>query len=139
MSAKTLKIVHLERTPKSGIDDDLILKSGVNLIVGKKDTGKTAWLRMLDYVMGDDSTHLEALGEKLATKYEAIQVTLEIEAEHLILERRWKESGAKTKIIVNGQTVPVAEFSQFMLKKLNIPVIHFPKGNPYAERTLLVP
>ncbi len=134
MSAKTLKIVHLERTPKSGTDDDLLLNSGVNLIVGKKDTGKTAWLRMLDYVMGDDSTPIEALGETIATKYDAIQVTIAIEAEQFILERRWKEIGSKTKVFVNGQPIPVAEFSQFLLKKLNIPVIHFPKGNPYAER-----
>ena len=134
MSAKTFIIIHLARTPQSGEVDEVILKNGVNLIVGEKDTGKTTWLRMLDYLMGDDAQPREAFGEEVATKYETIRATIEVDTERMVLERRWKESGARTKVFVNGEAVPVTEFSQFVLKRLNIPVTYFPKGSPFAER-----
>jgi hypothetical protein len=112
----------------------LVLKKGVNLLVGEKNTGKTVWLRMLDYLMGDDSQPQEAFGNDVAAKYDSISATLEIAAEQIILERRWKESGARTKVFVNGEAISAGDFSQYLLKRLNIPVTHFPKGSPFAER-----
>ena len=52
-----------------------------------------------------------------------------------VVERRWKEPGAKSKIFVNEQGMTGDGFSEFILDELRIPKLHFPKGDPYGART----
>jgi len=122
------------RSPQRDPDDELFLKPGVNLLVGAKDAGKTKWLSMLDYAMGDTDPPEKSFGEDLAVKYDSILIEAQIDSERLQIERRWKEEGARTKVMVNGASIPAHDFSAFLLKRLGIPLVHFPKGNPYMER-----
>jgi hypothetical protein len=52
----------------------------------------------------------------------------------LLLERRWKEPGMKGKVFVNGDPVTTDDFSELLLTLLGMPVVHFPRGDPYAPR-----
>ncbi|HEV2247223.1 MAG TPA: hypothetical protein VGW37_11280 [Terriglobia bacterium] len=133
MSAKTIIIRKLSRTPKQEASDEIELQNGVNLIVGEKDSGKTKWLSMLDFLLGQPDKPQDVFGEELAEKYDSVSAEVEIAGEQIKLERRWKEEG-KTKIRVNDASYTPSEFSDFLLEKLSIPAINFPKGNPYAER-----
>lgn len=135
MIPKTLIIKRLIRVPHSGIEEELAFESGVNVIVGKANTGKTKWLAMLDYLMGDSGTPEEAFGFELSEKYDSIRALICIGDDEFWLERRWKERGLKTKVFINEELIGVEDFSRFLFKKLGIPVLHFPKGSPYAERT----
>lgn len=134
MTARKIRIKQAVRYPIEDDQDSLEFKPGVNVIVGELQAGKTTWLRMIDYVLGDTGKVDEAFDAALAEKYERVVVTLGIDDEDIVVERRWKEAGAKSKIFVNGEKNAPLEFSTFLLEKLNIPVIHIPSGNPY-ERT----
>lgn len=131
-NTRRLLLRSLERYPAAGPEDRLTFEPGVNVLVGAPNTGKSSWLRMLDYLQGDTDSPDGALGE-LAEKYERAVATFEVEGEALLVERRWRESGKKTKVLVNGDELPAAEFSGLLLDHLGIPRVHFPKGNPYAE------
>jgi energy-coupling factor transporter ATP-binding protein EcfA2 len=134
MSAKTIIIRKLSRTPATEATDTLDFKPGVNLIVGEKDSGKTKWLSMLNYLMADPDKPEDVFGDELSKKYDSVRAEIEIAGEHIILERRWKEEGEKTKVRINDTSCNASDFSEFLLKKLNIPMLNFPKGNPWAER-----
>ena len=71
-------IKQLSRFPQEGNHDVLDFEPGVNVIVGKPNTGKTRWLSMLDYALGSRNTPEDVFGNDLATKYASVQVTLEI-------------------------------------------------------------
>ncbi|MGC4088732.1 MAG: hypothetical protein QM756_12705 [Polyangiaceae bacterium] len=113
--------------------DQLDLKPGVNAVVGAKDTGKTGWLRTISFLLGDTDSPENALGAGIATKFDAARMKLFIDGtEELVLERRWKESGNKHKVFVNGERLSSGDFSEWIHRKLGIPILRFPKGNPYA-------
>lgn len=135
MTAKNLFVKSLTRFPTIDQSDDLTFTLGVNVIVGPPNTGKTKWLNMLDYLMGNPDRPEDAFGEDLSAKYEAIRGVFDISGEEIIIERRWKEHGTRGKVFINGQAINAGEFSSFILDKLNIPILRIPKGNPYGDNT----
>jgi peptidoglycan hydrolase CwlO-like protein len=137
MTAKKMHILKAARYPVQDDheQDTLLFKEGVNVIVGELNAGKTKWLQMIDFVLGDDGKPEEAFDKELAEKYDRVTLTAVIGAEEFTIERRWKESGAKSKIFVNDEGMTSKHFSEFILGRLQIPIIHVPSGNPYADRT----
>lgn len=135
MTAKKMSILNAGRYPVQDEHDTLDLKEGVNVIVGELNAGKTRWLQMIDFVLGDGGKPEEAFEKELAEKYDRVALTVVIGGEEFNIERRWKESGAKSKIFVNDDGKTSKQFSEFILDKLEIPIIHVPSGNPYADRS----
>lgn len=135
MSTKLLRINSVTRLSRKGKSESLHFEPGVNLIVGEPNTGKTRWLEMIDFVMGDDGTAEEKLGDVLFDKYESASVELQIGDRQLSVERRWHKPGNKTKIFVGDESLKIPEFRQLMLDELGIPSLHYPQGNPYGIRT----
>ena len=139
--SKNISIKEISRITKHGEIETLKFKKNVNLIVGEPNTGKTVWLKMLDYLLGDTSTVEDAFGseapegENLTEKYISIIGRITINGEEFHLERNWHEKGKKTKIKINDDEIADGEFSSFLLNKLDIPILHYPKGNPYSEQT----
>ena len=137
MSRAHLSISRLERRLSTGNMEDLRFEPGVNLLVGRPNTGKTKWLQTLDYLLGDPGENPLQLteGEGLAEKYEAAGAELAIGEERLWIERRWREPGAKTKVFVDGEGMAAGDFQQFLMRNLGIPLLNFPKGNPMSGQT----
>ena len=135
MSAQFLRIVSLSRLPKYYDGDELIFQPGVNVIAGEKDAGKTKWLQMLDYLLGETGPPEEAFGKSFAQHYKSVRGVFRIGKDEFVLERRWQEQGNRGKIFANNEPINATDFSSFFLKKLGIPVLTFPKGNPYEDRT----
>lgn len=131
--AKSMIIRTLYRESANGEKETLHFDQGVNLIVGSPNTGKTVWLKMLDYLLGDNGGPETAFDEDLVEKFVAIGAQIDIGDEKLNIERRWDE-GPKTKVRIGEATYTSKEFSNLWLEKLEIPIINYPKGNPYAER-----
>ncbi|HXT14934.1 MAG TPA: hypothetical protein VN706_04850 [Gemmatimonadaceae bacterium] len=52
----------------------------------------------------------------------------------LIVERRWKEVGMKGKVFVDGEAMTTDQFGAHLLQLLGIPVVHYPRGDPFAPR-----
>jgi hypothetical protein len=131
--ANSLLINTLERRTEGGAVEELHFTEGVNTIVGRKDAGKTVWLRMLDYLLGDPGTPEAAFGN-LTDKYASISADAGINGNSIRIERRWKTPHARGKIFIDDEPYTTKEFSAFLLTKLGIPILHFPQGNPYSER-----
>ena len=135
MNEKKLLIQEMARFPQTDAGDRLALKPGVNVLVGDPNTGKTKWLRMLDYVFGSDSKPEEAFGDDIAEKYESIRVVARIGGDEVTIERRWKEAGAKSKVFLGGKPLNIKDFNTEFMQILGMPIVHFPQGNPYGPRS----
>ena len=135
MSAKTVIIRNLTRYPENDVSDTLFFELGVNVIVGPPNTGKTQWLKILDYLLGDDSQAEEKLAEEVFEKYESAALTISIDNKEFTIERHWKKPGFKAKVILDGKTLDRKEFCHELLVLLDIPIIHFPQGDPYGPRS----
>jgi hypothetical protein len=53
MTQEFLVIASLDRSQAGGEKESLSLGAGVNVLVGRPNTGKTKWLQILDYLLGD--------------------------------------------------------------------------------------
>lgn len=132
--SKALIIKQLKRTQQNKPDEVLNFKTGLNLIVGPGNTGKTKWLSMLDYLMGDPDKPEDTFGNDLAQKYDSIEAIFQIGEKEILVERHWKKRGMKGKVFINGEPIPAESFSEFLLSELDIPILHYPQGSPYSER-----
>ena len=105
MARGNFLVESIERVTANGTIERQSFERGLNLLVGRPNTGKTVWLRMLDFVLGDRDPAEQALSEELASRYDSIQVQARAGEEEVTLERRWKEAGAKHKVFLNGNPV----------------------------------
>ncbi|TAZ70704.1 hypothetical protein ELH72_30155 (plasmid) [Rhizobium ruizarguesonis] len=137
MSHNFLSVSRLERRFSSGNVEELAFHPGVNLLIGRPNTGKTKWLQTLDFLLGDTGENpFEGAEETgLAEKYEAAAAYLVLGDQEVRIERRWREPGAKTKVFVNDEGMPAREFQQWLMQSLGIPLLSFPKGNPMSGQT----
>ena len=137
MSLPYLSIGRLMRRLSTGSEEELRFEPGVNLLVGRPNTGKTKWLQTLDYLLGEpgENPFEGAEAEGIAEKYDAAGAELVIGDEHLWIERRWRELGAKTKVFVDGDGMAARDFQHLLMRKLGIPLLNFPKGNPMSGQT----
>lgn len=135
MSAKTILLKSVCREAASGESDSLELEPGVNVIVGLKDTGKTGWLHTISYLLGDTDPPEKAMKPEIAEKFDSATLQMTVGGEEVAVQRRWKEHGAKHKVFANGEGMSSADFGEYLQRKLDIPTVHFPKGNPYSGAT----
>src|ERR1700688_1530693 len=112
-----LSIGSLQRRFTTGNIEALHFESGVNVLIGRPNTGKTKWLETLDYLLGDTGSNpFEGLGnESLTDKYYSASVELFIQDERLFVERRWRESGARQKIFVDEAGFSPSDFQRLLL------------------------
>ncbi len=134
-SRPSLVVRELVRAPTKGKGDSLSFEPGVNVLVGKPNTGKSKWLRMLDYLLGNDDKPEDAFGGDLAEKYEVVRGVFDLGGREVVVERRWKQSGLRSKVVVDGEPLPLKEYCSRLLSSLGIPLLHYPQGDPYGSRT----
>lgn len=132
-----LNIDSMDRLQGTGKTESILFRQGVNVLVGVPNTGKTKWLQLLDYLLGDlgNNPFEGALETGLANKYASAGVNLRIGEGSYRVERRWREPGAKTKVFVDGKGFSSSEFQEWLLQLLGIPLLHFPRGNPMSGQT----
>lgn len=133
--AKSLIFTKLSRELAAGGSEELEFQPGLNLIVGPPDAGKSVWLQMLDYLMGDRGGPEEAFKADLAEKYVGITADAVVGDDPIRIERRWDKAGLKSKVLLNGEPLDADGFSEALLAVLGVPALHFPSGNPYSERS----
>jgi hypothetical protein len=134
-AARTFVVNQLVRSPEQGPEDRLTFNTGINVLVGMPNTGKSKWLQMLNYLLVSEDAPADAFGEVVATKYRAITGNLLVAGEALEVERRWESNTPKNRIIVNGEQSTIKEFLLHLENRLGIPVLHYPQGNPLGQRS----
>lgn len=132
MSARLL-IERIERTTVHGEVETLEFGPGVNIIVGPQNTGKTTWLRMLDYLMADDGSPAEKFDEAIIEKYRGISATLRLNERVLKIERIWQEGGARSVNLVDGERVSLDGLQVLLFQELKMPLLRYPQGNVYTS------
>lgn len=136
MSSKPLAYVEcVQRWTREGQLEELRFVEGLNLLVGLPNAGKSTWLAMLDYALGKEGTPENALGADMTEKYGRVGLSLRIGEASLQILRAWDDSGPRTKTQLNGEWLTASEFSQVLLTALEYPLVRFPQGNPYSDRT----
>jgi hypothetical protein len=135
MSRPYLSVARLERRLLTGDTESLMFHPGVNLLVGRANTGKTKWLQTLDFLLGDSGKNPYDGDAGIEDKYESASADLVIGEESIRIERRWRQARAKTKIIIGDESKSPDEFQHWLMGKLDIPILHFPKGNPMSGQT----
>ena len=53
MTRPYLSIGRVERRLWTGNTEAIAFETGVNLLIGKPNTGKTQWLKIIDFLLGD--------------------------------------------------------------------------------------
>ena len=90
---------------------------------------------MIDYLFGDIGKPEDAFGSDISEKYSSISAEILIGSKTFFIERKWKEHGLKGKILINDKLISATDFSDFLLSEIGIPQLHFPKGNPFSEKS----
>ena len=132
--APNLLLHSVSRTRGSEIEK-LTFEPGVNLLVGPRNSGKTKWLQTIDFLFGDDIDANERTTDDIFAKYDSAAMSLSIGAEQFTIERLWKRAGMMSKVLVNEDALLVKDFREFLMEKLDIPIIRYPQGNPLGTRT----
>jgi predicted nucleic acid-binding Zn-ribbon protein len=137
MSNPFLSISRIDRKLANGETEHLDFEPGVNLLVGPPNTGKTKWLQMLDFLLGDKGKDpFEGAEETgLDKKYYAAGANIVIGEESFRIDRLWRKAGAKGKVLVDKQEMAATDFQHWLMNKLGIPILHYPKGNPMSGQT----
>ena len=119
MHNRGLSISLVGRAQEDGPPEEISLSPGINVLTGKPNTGKSSWLKFMDYLLGSTKeTPDEALGEQLATKYSTAWATVELAGNSYHVERRWKERAGKNRIWLDAVPITPEEFSHFILQQL---------------------
>lgn len=130
---KTIRLRRAWRGAEKADIDELVFEDGLNQIVGPPNSGKTKWLRTIDYCLGDRGTAADALSEDLAKQQRSIGTVLRIGDAEWVIERRPNDPGLRTKILVNETALTPGDFSAVLLDELQIPRFTFSRGQHEIE------
>jgi hypothetical protein len=128
MSSRLI-IEQIARTTSGGQIEAIQFKEGVNAIVGPQNTGKSTWLRMLDFLMGESESASANFDEVLVQKYRAVSSVMRFGSEVIELERQWSDDGSRSHMKLNGDRINADEVQELFLERLSIPRLRYPQGN----------
>ncbi len=129
----TLLVRTLSRELRSGGKPEVLsFEPGVNVIVGRPNTGKTKWLTTLDYIMGDRDPADRVLDD-LAVKYSRATAELEINGKLFSVRRDWTDPKDHAKVFVDDKPLTAFEFYALIMDRLGIPIIKYPSGDPLGR------
>ena len=124
-----LIIEQIGRTRTDGQFEAIQFKEGVNAIVGPQNTGKSTWLRMLDFLMGETELAVANFDEVMVQKYQAVSALMRLGNEVVELEREWSDEGRRSQTKLNGDRINTGDVQQLFLERLGIPQLRYPQGN----------
>lgn len=129
-----LIISSLHRTTRDGSVESLDFNVGVNVIVGEQNSGKSTWLRMLDFLMFQTRAPKERFDDVLVGKYGSISAVLTAGDRTFSLSKSWDEDGGRASMGLDGERISAPEAEALLLDLLQIPTLRFPQGAPSSER-----
>lgn len=130
-----LLIHNITRTTRDGVEEVLPLKSGVNVLVGEQNSGKSTWLRMLDFLMFQTKSAKERFEDVLVAKYGSISAHMTVGDRILTLTKAWDSDGAKSMTLVDGERMATPDVETLFMTLLDIPILRYPQGALTSDRT----
>lgn len=126
-------------TAPDGEIDEIAFAKNATEVVGPRNSGKTTYLRVIDYCLGGDDSAAAALGADVAARYNVYWIDLELAGTPHQIERRPNEYGYAGKIFVDGAEILQSEFSEWILLRLGWPAVRIPKARDPRNATSTVP
>ncbi|MEJ7708521.1 MAG: hypothetical protein WKF84_01360 [Pyrinomonadaceae bacterium] len=133
MNAKTLIVRELSRSPQLGPEDRLVFERGVNVIVGPRIRVRQSGSECLIISWATTASQKKYSVMTSPRNMNRLESLLNIAGEDVVIERRWREQGVRTKAFVNGEALPIKELWNYIMGKLEIPIVHYPQGIPTAQ------
>ncbi|MBI1682693.1 hypothetical protein [Caulobacter hibisci] len=129
-------VIHtLTRTPREGEDESLKFKLGVNVIVGQQNSGKSTWLKMLDFLLFETDSAKTRFDPVIVSKYKGVSADMTAGDRRLVLSRQWDEDGARSVLLIDNERISAPEAESLLLRLLQIPELRYPQGAASSERT----
>jgi len=135
----TIRITRVSMVTPDGEIDEIPFAKNATEVVGPRNSGKTTFLRAIDYCLGNDDSAAAALGADVAARYDVYRLDLELAGTPHQIERRPNEYGYAGKIFVDGSEILQSEFSEWILLRLDWPAIRIPKARDPRNATSTVP
>ena len=135
----TIRITRVSMTAPDGEIDEIAFAKNATEVVGPRNSGKTTYLRVIDYCLGGDDSAAAALGADVAARYNVYWIDLELAGTPHQIERRPNEYGYAGKIFVDGAEILQSEFSEWILLRLGWPAVRIPKARDPRNATSTVP
>lgn len=135
----TIRITRVSMTAPDGEIDEIAFAKNATEVVGPRNSGKTTYLRVVDYCLGNDDSAAAALGADVAGRYDVYRLDLELAGTPHQIERRPNEYGYAGRIFVDGTEILQSEFSDWILLRLGWPAIRIPKARDPRNATSTVP
>jgi hypothetical protein len=130
-----LIINSLNRTTRGGVVESLEFNLGVNVIVGEQNSGKSTWLKMLDFLMFQTRAPRERFDDVLIEKYSGISAEMTVGDGTFTLAKTWDTDGARASMSLDGEKISAPEAEAVLLDLLQIPVLRYPQGPLASDRT----
>ncbi len=127
------QIISFSRTTTSGNVETIPFVKGINLLQGSPNTGKTIWLQSFNFLLGADNSANYYFPPKFLSKYYSLECKLLINSDIYIIKRNWHTKGQKTKVLCNSKSLDCDSFQEFILEKLGIPKLKYPKPDPLSD------
>ena len=134
-SKRGLRILQVDLVLESGeVETFDFAQSALTVITGPRNSSKTTTLKVIDYCLGDNDSPRRALGPAIEERYQAVGIDIVIDGVRHRLTRQFSHD-MRTKVVVDGETVPATEVSDWLLQRLGWPSVNLPQGgNPLATR-----
>jgi hypothetical protein len=130
-----LLIHSLARAQRDGTDETLSFVTGVNVIVGQQNSGKSTWLKMLDFLLFDTDSAKARFDSAIVSKYRSVSADMTVGDRRLLLTRQWDDEGGRSVHLIDGERVASPEAESLLLQLLQIPELRYPQGARTSERT----
>lgn len=129
-------IIHsLTRTTRNDEFETLSFDSGVNVIVGAQNSGKSTWLKMLDFLMFETDAVKVRFDDIIVEKYKSISAIMTVGDRDLNFAKAWDEEGSRSVTTIDGERISATDAEALFFDLLQIPLLRYPQGSLVSERT----
>ena len=134
-------LFHLEsvyRVKQDGRKEGLHFSSGINILIGRSNSGKTTWLDTVDYVLGKrrpPAIYDKQTGTDPLPLYPEAGIHVYAGRQRHEIRRIYNDETETTHILLDGKRIQPVDLQHVLLEDLDIPVISFPRGDPYQPRS----
>jgi hypothetical protein len=125
---RTVRFGQITRFQNVGEPERISFKPGVNLLVGAPNSGKSVWLQMLDFMLGDHISFGKRFSHEIEYKYSRIEAEVWINDQPHVMNRLCWPSAENASAMIDGRSVGARGIQRFIEKSLGIPQLFFPRG-----------
>ena len=138
MSPRSLILRRIDRRIKgTGETERLELRPGVNLISGPPNSGKSVWMRMLDFTLGDDKPFRRRFNTEILHKYDRVDAFATAGQDEYSICRSWEpHTEGERRIQLAERSLGAKRFQEVLMRSLGIPLVTILRGEDFSPHLI---